>query len=38
MKKYDYILVGSGLFSGVCSPILHRKQERNVWLWKKETL
>ena len=33
MKKYDYVLVGSGLFSGAFA-YLARKQGKHAWSWK----
>ena len=34
MKKYDYILVGSGLYSGVFAWFAKQK-ERSAWSWKR---
>lgn len=33
MKKYDYILVGSGLYAGVFAWYA-KKQGKPVWFWK----
>lgn len=34
MKKYDYVIVGGGLFAGTFA-YFAKKQENPVWLWKK---
>ena len=34
MKKYDYILVGSGLYSGVFAWFA-KQRERSAWSWKR---
>lgn len=36
MKKYDYVMVGSGLFAGVYA-YEARKKESQYWLWRRET-
>ena len=34
MKKYDYVIVGGGLFAGTFA-YFAKKAGKSVWLWKK---